>query len=86
MAMIQVIFLLLFVAYFVIGVVALIALAATLAVAAAIMGVRFWWLGRKASRGRNFQPGQRRTTSVDATVIEGEYRVVGHDKDRERDA
>jgi uncharacterized membrane protein YphA (DoxX/SURF4 family) len=68
---------------FVLGVVALVALVAAAVVLAAIIGVRVWWLNRKiGTRRKNHvnQPGQ---TATSARIIEGEFREVGQDKDRD---
>jgi len=65
----------------VLGFFAFIALSAIILVAAAIIGIRVWWLKRKfgdaAAAG---QPASAETKSQ--SVIEGEYRVVHKDSDQ----
>ena len=67
----------------VLGFVAFIVLGSIVAVLAAVIGLRVWWMNRKLNSKR----GQTAGTSRPATdgVIEGEYRVVknGHDNERE---
>lgn len=66
----------------VLGFFAFVALAAIVSVAAAILGVRVWWFNRKVQKqaGQAGEAAQRRGTSG---VIEGEYRVVKKDGDKE---
>ena len=68
---------------FVIGVVALFALAAAVMVLGAIIGVRLWWLRLKARRQRGeSMPDDRSDSghSQGTAVIEGEYQVIPVDK------
>ena len=58
----------------VLGFFAFLALSAAVLVAAVIMSIRSWWLGRKAPR----QPGAER--AKDGDLIEGEFHVVKRDK------
>lgn len=64
---------------FVIGFVALVALAAAVIVLGAIIGIRIWWLGLKSSKHAGKQspsrPVQGSKSSANA-VIEGEYQVI----------
>ena len=68
---------------FVLGVVALVALAAALLVLGAIIAVRVWWFNRRAVAAQKSQANQRSGSSAGQQVIEGEYRVV--DSSREPD-
>jgi membrane protein implicated in regulation of membrane protease activity len=68
---------------FVLGVVALVALLAAAVVMAAIIGVRVWWLNRKIGRARKNSGNQAGQTTTSAEIIEGEFKVVAHDKDRD---
>jgi len=64
----------------VLGFFAFIALSGVVLVAAAVIGVRVWWLKRKIQAGQTTDGGrQRQQTS--AGIIEGEYQVVGKDHD-----
>ena len=63
----------------VLGFFAFIVLGSIVAVLAAIVGVRIWWLNRKL-QGR--QPPENASTGG---VIEGEYRVVDEDQRIERE-
>ncbi len=69
---------------FVIGVVAFVALLAAAIVMAAVIGVRVWWLNRKLGTGQNSYMNQRHTKSAAPEIIEGEFRVISHDKAQER--
>ena len=63
----------------VLGFFAFIVLGSIVAVLAAIVGLRLWWLNRKLR-------GQRPTENAGAGgVIEGEYRVVDEDRRIERE-
>ena len=68
---------------FVLGVVAFVALASAVLVMAAIIGVRVWWLNRKIGARQKNHVNQKRTSATGAEIIEGEFRVVGPDKDRD---
>ncbi len=68
---------------FVLGVVALVALLAAVVVMAAIIGVRVWWLKRKLGPGRKNNVNQAGERAAGAQIIEGEFRVVAPDKDRD---
>jgi uncharacterized membrane protein YphA (DoxX/SURF4 family) len=68
---------------FVLGVVALVALLAAAVVMAAVIGVRIWWYNRNAGTRRNNHVKQGAETAKSAEIIEGEFRVVGPDKDRD---
>ena len=68
---------------FVLGVVAFVALAGAVLVMAAIIGVRVWWLNRKMGARRNNHVNQKRGSSAQTEIIEGEFRVVGPDKDHD---
>jgi predicted lipid-binding transport protein (Tim44 family) len=62
----------------VLGFFAFVALAAIVSVAAAIIGVRVWWLNRKLGR-QSTQKATASYTRKTAGVIEGEYKVVDKD-------
>jgi len=64
----------------VLGFFAFIALSGIVLVAAAIIGVRVWWLKRKIQSGQTADGG-RQTERTPAGVIEGEYQVVSEDHD-----
>jgi protein-S-isoprenylcysteine O-methyltransferase Ste14 len=68
---------------FVVGVVAFVALASAVLVMAAIIGVRVWWLNRQMGTRRKNHVNQKGASSSRTEIIEGEYRVVGPDKDRD---
>ena len=68
---------------FVLGVVALVALLAAAAVMAAVIGVRVWWLNRKLAKRGHTPVNQTRKSTTSAEIIEGEFHVVTHDKDRD---
>ena len=68
---------------FVLGVVALVALLAAAVVLAAVVGVRVWWLNRKLGVRRKSHVNERRKSATGTEIIEGEFRVVGPDKDRD---
>jgi len=64
----------------VLGFFAFIALSAVVLVAAAVIGVRVWWLKRKIQQGQTARSGSPRQAPP-AGVIEGEYQVVSKDHD-----
>jgi len=64
----------------VLGFFAFIVLGSIVAVLAAILGLRMWWLNRKL-RGK---PPQSPGDAAPGGVIEGEYRVVDEDHHVER--
>ena len=68
---------------FVLGVVALVALLSAAAVLAAVVGVRVWWLNRKLGARPNNHVNQKGESVSGTKIIEGEFRVVGPDKDRD---
>ena len=68
---------------FVLGFVALVALLAAAFVMAAIIGVRVWWLNRKPGTRPKNHVNQAGETATSTEIIEGEFRVVGPDKDRD---
>ena len=63
----------------VLGFFAFIALSAVVLVAAAVIGVRVWWLKRKIRQGQAANGASRRQ-QPQAGVIEGEYQVVSKDR------
>jgi hypothetical protein len=67
----------------VLGVVAFIALLAAAIVMAGVIGARVWWLNRKLGAGRKNHVNQTHEASAGAEIIEGEFRVVTHEKDRD---
>ncbi len=68
---------------FVLGLVAFVALLAAAVVMAAIIGVRVWWLNRKLGPRQKSYVNQKRGPSSGSEIIEGDFRVVGPDKDRD---
>ena len=64
----------------VLGFFAFLALSAIVLVAAAVIGIRVWWLNRKLSRNVRAQGG-RTARGKEPGVIEGEYRVISRDRD-----
>jgi hypothetical protein len=64
----------------VLGFFAFIALSAVVLVAAAVIGVRVWWLKRKIEQGRGPNNGTPKQQPP-AGVIEGEYQVVSKDRE-----
>ena len=58
----------------VLGFFAFLALSAAVLVAAVVMSIRAWWLGRKAPRQRSPERAK------DGDLIEGEFHVVKKDK------
>jgi hypothetical protein len=69
---------------FVLGIVAFVALATALVVMAAIIGVRVWWLNRRLGGRKGSHADRNGGSATGKTVIEGEYRVVGSDADRDQ--
>ncbi len=67
----------------VIGVVAFVALLAAAIVMAGVIGARVWWLNRRPGAGRKKPVNQARKPGAGAEIIEGEFRVVTHEKDRD---
>jgi hypothetical protein len=67
----------------VLGVVAFVALLAAAIVMAAVIWIRVWWLNRKLGAGRKTHANQAHKSGVGAEIIEGEFRVVGHERERE---
>lgn len=68
------------VAAIVLGFFAFVALSALLLVVAAVVGVRVWWLRRQFRRD-SVQSTKGRPAEGARGVIEGEYRVLGEDRD-----
>lgn len=68
---------------FVLGLVAIVALASALLIMAAIIGVRIWWLKRKIGGRNHRQASPNMNRSRRQNVIEGEYHVVQTKRDRE---
>ncbi len=64
----------------VLGFFAFIALSGVVLVAAAIIGVRVWWLKRKIQAGQTAESSRQRKPPPPG-VIEGEYQVVSKDHD-----
>ncbi len=67
----------------VVGVVAFLALLAAAIVMAAVIWIRVWWLNRKLGTGRKVHVNQARKAGTGAEVIEGEFRVVSHEQERD---
>lgn len=68
---------------FVLGLVAFVALLAAAIVLAAIIGIRVWWLNRKLATGAKRRVKQAGDSASGAEIIEGEFRVVEHGRDRD---
>ncbi len=66
---------------FVLGVVAFVALASAVLVMGAIIGVRVWWLNRKLGARQKYPMNQKGNSATGNEIIEGEFRVIGSDKD-----
>ena len=66
---------------FVLGLVAFVALATAVLVMAAIIGVRVWWLKRKLGARQKNPINQKGKSATGSDIIEGEFRVIGPDKD-----
>jgi membrane protein implicated in regulation of membrane protease activity len=64
----------------VLGFFAFLVLGAVVLVSAAVVGLRVWWLKRKMAKGGT-TPGQAEMRGRGVDVIEGEFRVVGKDRD-----
>ncbi len=79
-ALVIIVGILVIVVSFVVGVVAFVALLTAAIVLAAVIGVRVWWLNRKFRTGKKSHMNQRYTASETAEIIEGEFRVITHDK------
>ncbi len=62
----------------VLGFVAFVVLGSIVAVLAAVVGLRLWWLNRKLRRQGQRPPGG------EAGVIEGEFRVIDDRRDDDR--
>ena len=61
----------------VLGFFAFVVLATAVTIAAAVLGIRIWWLNRKLKKQPGGAAGSRQATGV----IEGEYKVVDTDGD-----
>ena len=68
----------------VLGFFAFIVLGSIVAVLAAVIGLRLWWLNRKL-KGQ-MQRGPTHGQSAPGGVIEGEYQVIDNDSDGARDS
>ena len=66
----------------VLGFVAFVVLGSIVAVLAAVIGLRLWWLNRSLRRQARKAPGGE--PSAGGGVIEGEYRVIDDRRDDER--
>ncbi len=66
---------------FVLGVVAFVALATVVLVMAAIIGMRVWWLNRKLGARQKNPMNHKGKSATGNEIIEGEFRVIGPDKD-----
>ncbi len=66
---------------FVLGLVAFVALATAVLVMGAIIGVRVWWLNRKLGAQQKGPMTQNGRSATGNEIIEGEFRVIGSDKD-----
>lgn len=67
-------------AMIVLGVVAFLVVASILVVLAGIVGLRLWWMGWKLRKSRGNAPERFRAERV----IEGEYRKVPNESERQR--
>ena len=67
----------------VLGVVAFVALLAMAIVMAAVIGARIWWLNRRLGSRRKNHVNQSRKTSAGGEIIDGEFRVVSHERERD---
>lgn len=65
----------------VLGVMAFIALSSVVLIAAAVVGIRVWWINRRLRRHYAETSKDGSGESGDASVIEGEYRVISTGKD-----
>ena len=68
----------------VLGVVAFVAIGGILLVLAAILGIRMWWLERKLPKQARPARPQSQSRPADATVIEGEFKVVSAERQEDR--
>ena len=68
---------------FVLGVFAFVALLAAAIVMAAVIGARVWWLNRKLGIRQKNHMNQSNERATGSEIIEGEFHVVGHEKDRD---
>ena len=66
---------------FVLGLVAFVALASAVLVMGAIIGVRVWWLNRKPGARQKNPINHKGKSAAGNEIIEGEFRVIGPDKD-----
>ncbi len=66
---------------FVLGVVAFVALASAVLVLGAIIAVRVWWLSRKLGARQKNPMNHNVNSATGNEIIEGEFRVIGSDKD-----
>ena len=64
----------------VLGVVAFLALGSIIAVLAAVIGIRVWWLNRRLRRQFARDHAGQVRSATETSVIEGEYRVVSRDR------
>ena len=62
---------------------AFVALLAAAIVLAAVIWIRVWWLNQKLGPGRKIHVNQRQRTGAGAEVIEGEFRVVSRERERD---
>jgi hypothetical protein len=69
---------------FVLGIVAFVALASAVMVAAAIIGIRLWWMNRRLGRNHKHRANRKGGSAAGAEVIEGEFRVVGPTEKEDR--
>ena len=69
---------------FVLGIVAFVALASAVMVAAAIIGIRLWWMNRRLGGNRNYRGERKGGSAAGTEVIEGEFRVVGPNEEQDR--
>ena len=67
---------------FVLGLFAFVVLASAVMVLATVIGVRVWWLNRRAGGHRKNHANQKSGSASSGDVIEGEFHVVGRDNDR----
>lgn len=67
----------------VVGVVAFVALLAAAIVMAAVIGARVWWLNRRVGARHKKHVNQARQAGAGAEIIEGEFHVVSHERERD---
>ena len=65
----------------VLGFVAFLALGSIIAVLAAVIGIRLWWLNRRLHKQSAPDHVSRDRSTSESQVIEGEYRIVSRDRD-----